>query len=282
MLDVFGIPTTQTSNYQEFFATGDWIKPRGASMVRILLVGAGGGGGSGGGSANGCGGGGGGSLTNWLGPALFVPDQLRAVVGVGGASNSNGGASSVVYQRFGVDPVSGTGYTLLSANGGTGGTTAVTAGAGGVAFTGSPFAATGLWNSLVGTNGGVGGGPSDNGGLVTGLSTTAPFLGGGGGAGAAAGTGGQVGFDAALVLAGLYPTLPSTTAGGTIPGRNGRSIFRPNLLGFGGTGGTTNGSNTGTAGGRGGIGSGGGGAGRFGALGIGGRGGGGMVAIWTW
>jgi hypothetical protein len=43
MLDTFGFPTPQGANYQEFYGGGsarDWIKPRGASMVRMILIGA--------------------------------------------------------------------------------------------------------------------------------------------------------------------------------------------------------------------------------------------------
>ena len=41
MLDVFNTPTPQQSNYQEFYGGGttrDWIKPRGVSMVRFMLI----------------------------------------------------------------------------------------------------------------------------------------------------------------------------------------------------------------------------------------------------
>lgn len=73
MLDVFGFPSPQQSNYQEFYGGGttrDWVKPRGVSMVRFMLIGAGGGGGSGN-SVEGCGGGGSGAITSWIGPAIL-------------------------------------------------------------------------------------------------------------------------------------------------------------------------------------------------------------------
>ena len=85
MLDTFNFPTPQTANYQEFYgattstSTGTWVKPRGASMVRFLLIGAGGGGGNGSSTAGG-GGGGSGSIASWIGPAMFVPEIGRAHV----------------------------------------------------------------------------------------------------------------------------------------------------------------------------------------------------------
>jgi len=113
MLDLFNTPTPQQSNYQEFYGGGttrDWVKPRGASMVRIMLIGAGGGGGNGSSTVGG-GGGGSGAITSWIGPAMFVPDVLRITVGTGGTSGVNATASSVIYQAK-----DGTGYTLLTAD----------------------------------------------------------------------------------------------------------------------------------------------------------------------
>ena len=78
MLDLFNTSPANT-NYQEFYGGGttrDWVKPRGASMVRMMLIGAGGGG-SVGTTGQGGGGGGSGSVTSWIGPAIFIPDVLR-------------------------------------------------------------------------------------------------------------------------------------------------------------------------------------------------------------
>ena len=50
MLDTFNFPTPQSANYQEFLGgntTRTWVKPRGAKMVRIMLIGVGGGRGNG-------------------------------------------------------------------------------------------------------------------------------------------------------------------------------------------------------------------------------------------
>jgi len=99
MLDLFNIPTPQTANYQEFYTNGaelstTWVKPRGASMVRIMLIGAGGSGSNGSSSAGG-GGGGSGAVTSWIGPAMFVPDILNILVGYGRLAA--GGIPSGVY-----------------------------------------------------------------------------------------------------------------------------------------------------------------------------------------
>lgn len=269
MLDLFNTPTPQQSNCQEFYGgstTQDWVKPRGASMVRFMLIGAGGGGGNGSGTVGG-GGGGSGSITSWIGPAMFVPDVLRITVGAGGTSGVNATASTVIYQAK-----DGTGYTLLTAAGGGSGTTAVTGGSAGTAMTNNAFGASGIFTSTAGQTG-VDGSSTGAGNNQAASSTT--FLSGGaGGAGAAASTGGSVTPNYS------YPVLPATTAGGTVAGASGYFITQPILVGCGGAGGTTS-TTVGTAGGRGGIGCGGGGAGED-AVSGGGRGGDGAVFIWAW
>jgi hypothetical protein len=268
MLDLFNTSPANT-NYQEFYGGGtvrDWVKPRGASMVRMMLIGAGGGGGNGSSTVGG-GGGGSGAVTSWVGPAIFIPDVLRITVGVGGISNVNATASSVIYQAK-----DGTGYTLLTANGGTSGNTAITSGTGATAMTNNYFGASGIFTSIAGQDGTAGGGTG--GGSNRSESTTTFLSGGAGGSGATANTGGSVTPNYS------YPVLPATTAGGTVKGADGYFITQPVLVGCGGAGGTTS-STVGTAGGRGGIGCGGGGAGEDAASG-GGRGGDGAVFIWAW
>jgi len=270
MLDVFGIPSPQQSNCQEFYGGGstrDWVKPRGASMVRFMLIGAGGGGGVGN-STTGAGGGGSGAVTSWIGPAIFIPDILRITIGVGGTSGVNGTASSVIYQAK-----DGTGYTLLTANGGTSGTAGVvTAGVGGTAMTNNYFGAAGIFSSVAGQDG-SNGNASGAGANVTASATT--FLSGGaGGAGSAGNTGGSVTPNYG------YVALPLTTAGGAVSGANGYFITQPILVGCGGAGGTTN-ETTGTTGGIGGIGCGGGGSGEDQTV-TSGRGGDGAVFVWSW
>lgn len=270
MLDLFNTPTPQQSNYQEFYGGGtvrDWIKPRGASMVRFMLIGAGGGGGNGQ-STNGGGGGGSGAVTSWIGPAIFIPDILRITVGAGGISGVGATASSVIYQVK-----DGTGYTLLTANGGTSGAAGVAGGAGAAAMTNNAFGASGIFTSTAGQTGADGstGGP----GVNQTASTTTFLSGGAGGAGAAGPgiTGGSVTPNYG------YTALPAATGGGTAVGANGYFISQPIIVGCGGAGGTTS-TTVGTAGGRGGIGCGGGGAGEDATTS--GRGGDGAVFIWSW
>ena len=271
MLDVFNTPTPQQSNYQEFYGAGDpyvcytWNKPRGASMVRFLIIGAGGGG-STGSSTVGGGGGGSGAITSWVGPAIFIPDSLQIIVASGGAPNSLFAESSGVYAWINQGQ-----YTLLYAEGGYGTVGTSTAGAGGIAMLANPFAASGIFTSIAGQTGTAGG--TTGAGTNRAASTTTFLSGGAGGAGGSTFTGGSVTPNYG------YTPLPVTTAGGTVAGANGYFITQPILVGTGGAGGTTTGS-AGTAGGRGGIGCGGGGSGEDGAAG--GRGGNGAVFVWAW
>jgi len=268
MLDLFNTPTPQTANYQEFYGGGtvrDWIKPRGASMVRFMLIGAGGGGGNGSSSVGG-GGGGSGAVTSWIGPAIFIPDVLRISIAAGGTSGVTPAETTVVYQAK-----DGTGYTLLRANAGGSATTSVTAGTAGTAMTSNEFCASGIFTSVAGQAGTAG--SSTGAGTNQAASSTTFLSGGAGGAGAAANTGGSVTPNYG------YTALPATTAGGTVAGANGYFITQPILVGCGGAGGTTS-TSVGSAGGRGGIGCGGGGSGEDGN--DGGRGGDGAVFIWAW
>jgi hypothetical protein len=268
MLDLFNTPTPQQANYQEFYGGGttrDWVKPRGASMVRMMLIGAGGGGGNGTASVGG-GGGGSGAVTSWIGPAMFIPDTLRITVGVGGTSGANATASSVLYQAK-----DGTGYTLLTADGGVSGVGSTTIGTGGAAMTNNYFGASGIFTSIAGQDGTLGG--TTTAGTNQTASATTFLSGGAGGSGGAAGTGGSVTPNYG------YPVLPATTAGGLVAGADGYFITQPILVGCGGAGGSTS-TVIGSAGGRGGIGCGGGGNGEDGAGG--GRGGDGAVFIWAW
>jgi hypothetical protein len=272
MLDLFNTPTPQQSNYQEFYGAGSpyvyytWNKPRGASMVRFLIIGAGGGG-SGGSSSVGGGGGGSGAITSWVGPAIFIPDSLQIIVASGGAPNSLYAESSGVYAW-----INQAQYTLLYAEGGYGTVNTNTAGAGGGVMPANYFTASGIFTSIAG-QAGAAGGTTGAGGNVA-VSSTTFLSGGAGGAGAAASTGGRVSLNYD------YVRLENTTAGGSVAGANGYFITQPILVGCGGAGGTTSGT-SGSAGGRGGIGCGGGGAGEDAVAG-GGRGGNGAVFIWAW
>lgn len=268
MLDVFGFPSPQQSNYQEFYGGGttrDWVKPRGASMVRFMLIGAGGGGGIGSSTVGG-GAGGSGAVTSWIGPAIFIPDVLRVTIGVGGTSGVPGTESQIIYQAK-----DGSGYALLTANGGGSGGASTTAGTGGAAQAANYFGASGIYISTEGQVGAIG--SSTGAGTSTAASPTTFLSGGAGGAGATASIGGGVTPNYG------YTALPTTTAGGTVVGASGYFITQPILVGCGGAGGTTN-TTTGTSGGRGGIGCGGGGSGEDASSA--GRGGDGAVFIWAW
>lgn len=274
MLDLFNIPTPQTANYQEFYgattstSTATWIKPRGASMVRFLLIGAGGGGGAGSSTAGG-GGGGSGSIVSWIGPAMFVPDTLLVLCGRGGIGNADGISSSIYYYS------SNGNNNLLEAFGGIAGSTGGAAGSGGVAMSANQFTASGIFTSIAGQNGSPG--SATGAGSPVNASPTTFLSGGGGGSGGSGSAGGGVTPNYG------YTNLTNTAAGGTVAGRNGYFITQPILVGCGGSGGTTS-TTVGTNGGRGGIGCGGGGAGEDGGSGLqyGRKGGDGAVFIWAW
>lgn len=271
MLDVFGFPSPQQSNYQEFYGGGttrDWVKPRGVSMVRFMLIGAGGGGGDPTASL-GSGGGGSGAVTSWIGPAMFIPDVLQIVVGAGGSALVSASNSSVIYQAK-----DGVGYTLLFANAGAFGVAgAITGGAGGAAMTNNYFGAAGIFSSIAGQNGSDGSSASD--GLTVDPSATTFLSGGSGGAGSGSGVGGIVTPNYG------YTALPATPSGGTVRGNSGYFITQPILVGTGGTGGTTS-TTAGSVGGKGGIGCGGGGNGEDSVVSNFSRGGDGAVFVWAW
>lgn len=270
MLDVFGFPTPQGANYQEFYGGGtvrDWVKPRGASMVRMLLIGPGGGGNNGTTSVGG-GGGGSGAITSWIGPAIFIPDVLRISIGAGGAVGSSliATATTIVYQAK-----NGTGYTLLTANGGQG-TSDDTGGPGAIVTANNFFGAAGIYTNIAGQ---AGRGASSSINRATALS----FLTGGAG-GATSPSGGSSGSVPGNYG---YPTISggAQVVGGA--GGDGFFITQPILYASGGAGGGGSTTATGGTGGRGGIGCGGGGGGRCttGSA-LGGRGGDGAVFIWSW
>jgi hypothetical protein len=145
-------PTPQGANVQIFQGGDDqtvghlfektWVKPQGASFVWFTLIGAGGGNDNGGSSFVG---GGSGAVTNCMVPAFLIPDSLVISVGVGGIASTNGTGSQIFYQQK-----IGTGYTLLTANGGTHGGAG---GGGGTAMTANAFAAAGFFQSIAGQAG---------------------------------------------------------------------------------------------------------------------------------
>jgi hypothetical protein len=247
-------PTPQSANVQIFSqgnSTSDWTKPQGASFVWFTLIGAGGGGRR---DTTGGGGGGGGSgaVTNFMGPAFLMPDQLTVVVGGGGGANTAGGNSAVIYQQ-----TTNTGYVLLRANGGNV--------AGGTVSANTAFGSIGLYQCVGGQDGNT---PAQ--GAVTASDTT--FL--SGGAGAPNTTTPNYG----------YPTIQSGPNGTTTNGGGGQFFMQPIIVSSGGGGGSNSGSGIGGNGGQGGVGSGGGGAGASSVpnQSTPGRGGDGLVVIITW
>jgi len=159
-------PTPQGANVQIFTGSGafptyheftkTWIKPQGASFVFFTLIGAGGGGAGFDGALVG-GGGGSGSITNFMCPAFLIPDSLDVAVakgGDGGAFNTNGGNGE--YTRVSYIQKDGTGYTLLTAPGGSGGNTGDSGGAGAGVMSENAFSAIGFLNTVAGVNGGTG------------------------------------------------------------------------------------------------------------------------------
>jgi hypothetical protein len=263
MLDVFNTASPQSANYQEFYASSKagfsnvftWVKPRGASMVRMLLIGGGAGGRPGTTGAGGAGGGSG-AITSWIGPAIFIPDTLRVFVGGGGISGGSGVATVVQY-------INGTGaaYNLITANAGTA--------SGGATSGNNYFGASGIFKSVAGASGAAAG----NNYLATGTT----FLSGGAG-----GSNSYTLAGNSVTVNYGYPFLAGGTTSGGI-GKSGYFFTKPFLIGVGGSGGGGNSGGTGGAGGAGGIGCGGGGGG-IGIVsgGLGGAGGGGAVFIWAW
>lgn len=275
MLDTFGFPTPQGANYQEFYGVANsyvgsgvprtpriWIKPRGVSMVRILLIGAGGGGGPGSTTVGG-GGGGSGAVTQWIGPAIFIPDQLIVSPGAGGTSNNDGVGTSIAIQ---VGKFNGNILTVAA------GISGNASRAGGNASANNYFGAAGIFKSIAGQAGAA---------AATAITaSTTTFLSGGAGG---SGTVGVAGSNVACNYG--YPTI--TGGVGTTGGIGGGGFFltQPIMIGAGGAGGGGR-STAGFAGGAGGVGGigcggGGGGIGTSGAS-LGGGGGGGAVFIWSW
>jgi hypothetical protein len=258
MLDVFTFQSPQSGDYQEFhygsggFAT--WIKPRGASMVRFLIIGAAAGGREGLNTTGGAGGGSG-SVTSLIIPAMFIPDSLVIVLGQGGVSSGGGGSTTISYQ-------SKTTYNLLSING--------ASGTGGPAVSPPPFAAAGIFRSINGQDGAA------SGSNLT-ASTQIFLTGGSGGANNLTLAGGEV---ASLTYG--YPNISGGAGNTGGAGQNGYFITQPVIYGAGGGGGGGGGAGIGGAGGKGGIGCGGGGGGRGTPNSLGGKGGDAAVYIWAW
>lgn len=235
-----------------------WPKPRGKSMIDILLVGAGGNGGSGviGAASTAAGGGGGASGTQvrLRMPLHLLPDVLYISLGNNVIIHS--------YIAVGLKLTAGAGapdpnVTLMYAPAGFSGSSGAgaTGGVGGGA-SGAPTAAQmplgwAYSTALAGQAGTTGGGTAAGSALtlpVTGLLVTGGT--GGGGVGNSGSTGSAGGV---ITGAGVFPTQAGGAASGsqTIAPGNGVGGFRPIpglMYGYGGTGGASTGGNASGAG----------------------------------
>lgn len=314
MLDFSHIPlgsTADTSilvgNSTAAVGTGmtwqSWQKPRGRSMVCIILLGKGGNGGNGvvGANSTAAGGGGGGSggMTTLTMPLAFLPDTL--FFSLAGQQATTTVASYVaIYPSIIATPPPN--HTLMIANGGGNGgngtgATAGTAGAAGAIGTVATMPLGWQWAKVLAGQAGIAGG-----GTAAGAALTIPVTGlivtggtGGGGLPAAAATGTLAGTFTTPAQPTLFSahTPNAATAVGTTPPQNGPGGFKlaNTLFFYGGIGGgSTHGTATttglvGARGGEGAYGCGGGGGG--GALtgstqGIGGFGGPAIAIITCW
>lgn len=81
MLDVFNTPNKVGADVQYFYKDGTWTKPRGVSMIYMLLIG-------GGGNGTATNSGTSGAVTRWFGNANHVPDSLVIQPSRGNADNT--------------------------------------------------------------------------------------------------------------------------------------------------------------------------------------------------
>lgn len=283
MLDFFNLPSPYAGAEVSYFfgtpQTGNmiqtWTKPRGKSMVHIVLVGPGGPGGNGvvgaASTAAGGGGGGGGGTTVLLMPLFFLPDTLHIMLPYNSATAAY---ISIAPDTATTPPARNIlSYAQNGASGGNAsGATAGVLGAGGSAATAAnmPLGWAFAWVAVQGQSG-IAGGTTGAAGALTLPTSGALVTGGTGGAGlgAAASTGSAGGN---ITGNGVFPTLNGGTAAGaatTPPGR-GNFGYRPVSsmpFFYGGTGGgSTAGNATGAglvqaSGGNGAPGCGGGGSG---------------------
>lgn len=259
-----------------YTTSGQWTKPTGARVVRMLAIGAGGGGGGGGNraagtQATGGGGGGGGAVVFAVFDASLLPASLQVTVAAGGAGGAGGSAGG--NGGFGVN--------------------------GGTSMVGSTTLAQDAWISAGGggqggggTNATAGGGTGGARGLFVGGSGGATTSSGGAANGGASGGGGggTVSTTGAIVTVGAGGIPPMTYGNPSqtwVNGTAGHSVpANAPLPGGGGTGGAAKANAAGSAGGAGGLygGGGGGGGACTGAFvaGAGGAGGSGIVVITTY
>ena len=253
MLDVAHLPT-QYGNADVQIFTGKsavsgaswetWMKPRGKSMISILLIGKGGNGGSGvtnAGGAAGGGGGGSGSMTSLTMPLILLPDAL--FLSLAGQSSS---ASLLSY--ISISPATGAGCLIAAGGGGNGANgSSGTGGAGGTAGAAQAASVWPLgyaWGNLnLAGQAGSTGSNSNGSGTFLALPTTGLLCTGGTGGGAmantvstAGGNGGAITGAGSLYGAAGGAAAPNAT---TPPGNgvSGCNLFSNGFFSRGGTGG---------------------------------------------
>ena len=300
MLDFFNLPSAN-GDAEIFTFVGSWSqtnffswqKPRGKSMINILLAGCGGAGGNGAvgaaSTAAGGGGGGAGALTRVTMPVHFLPDILYIrFAGAGGGNCTVSIGQDPTINSLGTIAYANNGSNGGNASGATPGTAggAISAATAGLMPLGWPYA-------FVTTGGGGVAGSATTAG--TGVTLAGTILNGGCG-GAGLGNAGSAGFAGGGVTGGgAFPSISggAAPASSTAPPGDGIAGVRPFNLPFfyPGTGGGSSAGNAtgaGLKGGNGGDGAWGcGGGGGGGALtgstqGVGGRGGPGFCIITCW
>jgi len=278
-----------------------WQKPRGKSMLTMLILGGGAGGGGGfaadAGAARGGGGSGGSSSTLRVTiPLIFLPDTLYIQVGAGGTGRRSGegvaGSGILSYVCIApsittIDVVAASGQGLPVGGGtGTGAAAGALGNAGAVpVISVMPLVGLGIWQATAGQAGVAGGAHTGAvGGAIAFPTTGLVTMGGTGGAGTT-----SLDFAGGLITA-VAGTLisdsrPINAEAGSFSGSGGYLNQRPFWSYSGMSGGSSN-TLVGGNGGKGGPGSGGGGGGGgiegAGVDGRGGDGGDGMIVLIAW
>lgn len=263
MHDFWHIPTKTGVAEVSYFkgtstaAGNDWItwnKPRGKTMVSILLVGKGGNGGTGVIGAAGAGGGGGGSggQTFLVMPLALLPNtlfltlagisattSLASFIAVNMSKLTAGAGGPIANDALMIANGGGNGGNAATTTGGTAGTAAAAATAVTMPL-GWQFAHTVL-GGQAGTAGGAGTTTGTVGGALT-LPLSGILVTGGTGGGAAPTTPGAGTAGGIITGAGQLPTITASTGGtaATVPPLNGSGGLLPikNLMyGYGGQGG---------------------------------------------
>ena len=288
MLDFSHLPNATNADIQVFTSTNNglatddvrtWIKPRGKSMLNILMIGRGGAGGTGVVGANstaaGGGGGGSGAMIMLTMPMWAVPNILYFGFGNFSAGNSWVAISPGINQS--TAPAANCMVVQVGGGGAGGNASGATAGTAGTAGT-TPTAALmplgWAWaDAAIGGQAGIAGGTTGAGAALTLPVTGLIVTGGTGGAGlGTAGVAGTAGGAFTVPTSLSFPAQPGGAGGSaatTPPGKGSvgyKALSETNYF-YGGTGGgSTHGTATGAglvqaAGGDGAIGCGGGGMG---------------------